>query len=289
MFRYKFETVSVAAGLAIIAFNVIYIGSFFPILVPIFNLAGGLIAVGPPAWLFYSRFRMSKQIEEHFINFIRDLTEAINSGMTLPMALSYISSKDYKVLSPYVKRMSSQVDWGVPFKVALTKFSDSIQAASVKRAISTILETYRVGGKVGETLSEVTKSLVVIDKIRKERATSVHSQIITSYIIFFIFIFILVVLHAFLIPSVTNQSSGLSISASISGAGNSIPPEELSQIFVYFLVLQGFFAGLATGKMAEGSIVAGFKHSILLMAIGYSIFSIATQLPLPLAPAEFPL
>ncbi|MBI4175955.1 MAG: type II secretion system F family protein [Candidatus Aenigmarchaeota archaeon] len=287
--KYRFELISVITGSAIIAVNILYLGQFFPLLSPVINLAGGLIAVVPSTWVFYSRFRLNKEIEEQFIILIRDLTESINSGMTLPMALSYISTKDYRVMTPYVKRMAAQVDWGIPFKIALQKFADGIQVSSVKRAISTILETYRVGGKVGDTLSEVSKSLIVIDRIRKERSSSVHSQVVTSYLIFFIFIFILVVLHAFLIPSVTNKSSGLSISSSITGLGSSIPPEELSQIFTYFLILQGFFAGLATGKMAEGSIVAGLKHSIMLIAIGYSIFAIAIQLPLPLVSPELSL
>jgi hypothetical protein len=41
--------------------------------------------------------------------------------------------------------------------------------------------------------------------------------------------------------------------------------------------MQGFFAGLATGKMAEGSIVGGLKHSIILIVTGYLVFSMASQ------------
>ncbi len=43
-------------------------------------------------------------------------------------------------------------------------------------------------------------------------------------------------------------------------------------LFAFALTL---FAGLATGKMAEGSVIAGVKHSLVLIVIGYSIFSIA--------------
>ena len=47
-------------------------------------------------------------------------------------------------------------------------------------------------------------------------------------------------------------------------------------------MVQGFFAGLVTGKMAEGSIVAGFKHSILLITTGYTLFSFASQFQIKL-------
>ena len=55
-------------------------------------------------------------------------------------------------------------------------------------------------------------------------------------------------------------------------------PEIFSQGFAMFIVIQGIFAGLATGKMAEGSLSAGLKHSVFLTLLGYGIFSIAVAL-----------
>ena len=55
-------------------------------------------------------------------------------------------------------------------------------------------------------------------------------------------------------------------------------PEVFSQGFVLFIIIQGFFAGLATGKMSEGTIVAGLKHSIFLIIAGYGIFSIVVSI-----------
>ncbi len=56
-----------------------------------------------------------------------------------------------------------------------------------------------------------------------------------------------------------------------------IPAELYTQTFINFILVQGFFAGLATGKMAEGSLMAGLKHSIVLIVIGYTIFSLLGQ------------
>ncbi|UCC91734.1 MAG: hypothetical protein JSV39_00465, partial [Candidatus Aenigmatarchaeota archaeon] len=56
-----------------------------------------------------------------------------------------------------------------------------------------------------------------------------------------------------------------------------MPVELYTQSFINFILIQGFFAGLATGKMAEGSIIAGLKHSIVLIVIGYTIFSFLGQ------------
>ena len=113
-----------------------------------------------------------------------------------------------------------------------------------------------------------------INKIKAERSVSVQSQIFTSYLIYFVFIFILVILQSFLIPALTPKPNAIGMAA-MSGAGPEMFPPGL---FINFIVIQGLFAGLATGKMAEGSIVAGAKHSIVLIVIGYSVFSVASKL-----------
>lgn len=272
--KYKFEGISVAAGITIIIINFLYISPTLPLLSPFLNIIGGLIAVVPPLLLLYSRYGMAKEIEEQFIVFIADLTEAMESGMTLPMALKYCSKRDYKSLTPYIRSMASQVDWGIPFRKALHIFAGKIDSLPVKRAITTIIETYKVGGKITDTLNAVGKSLIEISKIKSERSASVHAQIMTSYLIYFVFIFILVVLQTFLIPALSpGEIAG--ISATPIGA---MPSGDIySQSFINFIIIQGFFAGLATGKMAEGSVIAGLKHSVILIAVGYTIFSIALQ------------
>jgi len=267
--KYIYEIASVIVGTTILMLNFFFIAETLPFMAPIMNVLGGLIAVVPPTWVFYSRYKRNKQIEQQFVIFIRELTDSINSGMTLPTALEHCSKKDYMALSPLINDMVAQVQWGVPFRKALKIFSGKTKSTPIKRAITTIVETYKVGGKVSDTLKAVGDSLIEIGKIKEERTASVHSQIITSYLIYFVFIFILVILQTFLIPALAMPE----IQGGEAGAQSPIS----SDSFINFIMVQGFFAGLVTGKMAEGSIVAGFKHSILLITTGYTLFSFASQ------------
>jgi flagellar protein FlaJ len=270
--KYFYEIVSVIIGINILVINFFFIAEIFPFIAPLMNVLGGLIAVVPPSWVFYNRYKQNKQVESQFVIFIRDLTESINSGMTLPTALEHCSRKDYLALSPLINDMVAQVQWGVPFRKSLRIFARKTRSVPVKRAITTIIETYKVGGKVSDTLQAVGDSLIEIGKIKEERTASVHSQIITSYLIYFVFIFILVILQTFLIPAL----------AEIPGAGSEVESPISGAAFVNFIMVQGFFAGLVTGKMAEGSVVAGFKHSILLITTGYTLFSFASQFQIKL-------
>lgn len=278
--RYAVEIASVIIGAAIIISNYFLFPYYLPeeiygLLNPLFNVMGSLIAFVPPVLVFYNRYTQNKQVESQFMIFITDFTGAVDSGMTLPMAIKYCSGKDYGILTPHIKAISSQVEWGVPFRDTLHLFSDKVSSLPVKRALTTIIETYKVGGLISDTLKAVGRSLMEINKIKAERSVSVQSQIFTSYLIYFVFIFILVILQSFLIPALTPQSNAIGMASSFGSTGGvqMFPPG----LFINFIVIQGLFAGLATGKMAEGSLVAGAKHSIVLIVIGYSIFSLASQ------------
>ena len=277
-FKYVYEIIPVVIGTVILLANIYFIAPLLPAVAPMINVVGGLIAVVPPTLFFYSRYKAGKQIEQQFVLFIEDLTQSINSGMTLPMSLKYCSKRNYFALSPYVNELAAQVDWGIPFRKALSTFAKNTRSKPIHRAVTTIIQTYNMGGKVSDTLSAVGKSLVEIGKIKEERTASVHSQIVTSYLLYFVFIFILIILQTFLIPALNMpEIPGLAISTPTNMTG-----EAYTSGFLNFIIVQGFFAGLVTGKMAEGSIVAGFKHSILLITTGYTLFTFTSQFQIKL-------
>lgn len=275
--KYLFELGMAAAGVMIIVFNYMFMPEFLPFMIPILNVVAAVVIGMPPVMLLYNEYKKRREIENQFIIFLRDLTDSIESGMTLPMALEHCSKRDYLALSPYVNKLVSQVNWGITFRKALENFAESTKSNVVKRATSTITETYRVGGKISDTLESVSKSMVTIQKINAERKASVYSQITTSYLIFFVFIFIMVLIQVMILPTLTPQEiSEVSLIENLTP----ISTEEYKVIFTIFIVLQGFFAGLATGKMAEGSLRAGIKHSFILVVVGYAIFSFAVTLPM---------
>jgi flagellar protein FlaJ len=47
--------------------------------------------------------------------------------------------------------------------------------------------------------------------------------------------------------------------------------ENLRRIFLHLTLVQGFFSGLVAGKMGEGSVSAGLKHSLIMMLVGYVV------------------
>ena len=56
-----------------------------------------------------------------------------------------------------------------------------------------------------------------------------------------------------------------------SGGGGNINQTEISNSFLYLLLVQGFFMGLTIGKLAEGNFKAGIKHSFALIVSSFLI------------------
>jgi hypothetical protein len=68
--------------------------------------------------------------------------------------------------------------------------------------------------------------------------------------------------------------SGTSEISSITGiglVGTQATPEELTRPFLWLLITQGFFIGLVIGKLSEGKIKSGLKHSFILVLLALLI------------------
>jgi len=244
----------------------IYIFNFFTVFyLPLTLLSIGIVLTGP-ALFEYKRYKENKEIEERFPDFLRDVTENIKTGMTLTQAIIATKNTYYGSLTPHIKKIVTKIDWSIPFDEVLREFSKSTTPL-IQKTVSTIVETYAGGGDVTQILEATGKTIKEINKIRKERFSAIYNQMITGYIIFFIFIGVLIILQKYLVPSLFAFSSSEINMGNIQGAA-----KIYSDIFQWMILIEGFFSGLVIGKMAEGSLFAGLKHSFILTIIGYGVF-----------------
>jgi flagellar protein FlaJ len=258
---------SLVAGVAIISVNFF----FFQELVQIFtilNLVGAAMVLGPATLIKYNEYRDSRQVESNFPNFLNDVVSGVESGMTLPQAIESASKNDYGILSPHIKKMANQIDWGIPFDRVLNTLAKGTRSRVLKRTVATIIETHRSGGNISDVLKSVGESIREIEKIREERKSHVYSQILTGYVIYFVFLAVIIGLQKFLMPTLAFGG------ASEMGIGPAESGIVYKDIFQNLIIIQGFFSGLAIGKMSEGSILAGMKHLIVFVAIGFTAFTI---------------
>jgi len=244
-------------GIALFLYNFFTIGSEILILISIAFVFAG------PAILEYRKYKENKEIEERFPDFLRDVTENIRTGMTVTQAIKATKENQYGVLTPHVRKMIVKIDWAIPFDKILVDFSKN-STPLIQKTVSTILETYKGGGNISQILSAAGDTIKEINRIRKERFTAIYNQMLTGYAVFFMFVGVLIVLKAYLVPSL------FSFGATASGIENI--NEFYNTTFQWLILIEGFFAGLVVGKMAHGNMAAGIKHSFILTVVGYGAF-----------------
>lgn len=251
--------ITIASGSLMLLFNFIYF-STHPELYAIFNLLAAVIILGIPLLYRYAEFKKIRKIEEMFPKYLNDVAENISAGMTLPQAIKSTITIDYGVLNPHVKEMASKVTWGITFEKIMEDFAKKTGSRSMKRNVQTIIETHRSGGSMDTVLKSVGQSLVELERIKKERSASVYAQMINGYLIYIVFLGVMIGLSSVLVPAFR--------------LGETLPDLQIVfvEIFRALIVIQGFFAGLAIGKMAEGTLIAGIKHSLVLVVVGYTAF-----------------
>ncbi|MBI5061459.1 MAG: type II secretion system F family protein [Candidatus Aenigmarchaeota archaeon] len=258
------SVLGIAIGLVIVYFNFVYFYADQE-LFSIFNMVAALIAVSIPLYIRYMEYSFVKKMEAMFPMFLRDITENLNAGMTLPQSIRTASQNEYGVLSQYAKEMSAKIDWGVSFEKALNDFAEKSGSTTIKRSVKTIIEAHRSGGAIDIVLEAVVSSVRELEMIKKERSTRIYSQMISGYFIFFLFLGVMIGMAKFLIPAFSTEGLGF-------GTGGSSEAGFYTQLFRNMIVLQGVFAGLGIGKMAEGTIIAGLKHAFSMSIIGYTAF-----------------
>jgi len=163
-----------------------------------------------------------------------------------------------------LKRLASQMSWGMSFEEALETFAMHVDTTLVKRVVPIIIEASHSGGRIEKVFEPMGKFIQATLTLEKERKERTRPYVAIIYVAFFVFLFTIVLLFRSFFTPVTQDSLLL---------GNVLlTPEAARRLFFHMSALQAFFGGLVAGKMGDGTIDGGLKHSLILLACGLLIF-----------------
>ena len=208
-----------------------------------------------------------REKEEKFLAFSRDLVESVRSGTPISKSIIQLRARNYGTLTPHIQKMANQLSMGLTLNESLNNFARDTKSRVIMRAVGLISEAERAGGKIESVLDSVSKSVDQIETLRKERKAAVSNLVTQGYMIFIVFIVIMLVLEFKILPLTADLGGleGPSLGLEVSG-GASDPSDFAMTLFVMLLV-QSTFAGLVIGKISEGTIKSGFRHSFILLSI----------------------
>ena len=230
-----------------------------------------IIALFPPAIINFVDMRWRLSIDKNIPEFLRELSEAGRTGVTLTRALDLASKRRYGPLSSELERIVTKLSWGGNFEDSLKKFAERIETKLAKRTSILLTEINRSGGDIKDVLDTISRHIRELQSIEDERRSQLQTYVGMVYIAFFIFIFIDYILLKTFFARIE------ALKESLSDVGGLFLMKELSYesiktIMFHMSIMQGLFGGLIAGKMGEGALGAGLKHSLILIIIAFLMF-----------------
>jgi flagellar protein FlaJ len=275
-------TVSGLIGLFLMLIPVL-IGLYFPqtpYLVPLSQkvnntmACGLIIALSIPAVVEFNNYRWRRQVDRNLPRLLRDVAEAVRSGVTLPRALEEASQRDYGPISKQLERAVSMFIMGASWEESLMSLAKWLKQPSALRLSTILIEAHQTGGRIIEVLEASVKLFSSLDEYREEQLSNMRPYIATVYMAVVVFLIISsIVLHQFLAPlyqvsgGVNVQETGL-----LSGI---LDANYYASILFWASSIESIFGGLIAGKIGEKSLSAGLLHSVILLVITLIFFNVS--------------
>ena len=261
--------IGIFLGLIIIGISFLFYGQgIFFFIIGI----GFLIGAGPFVFNTIRETSIATEKEEMFLEFARNLVESVKTGTPISKSILNVRNRSYGALSENVQKLANQISLGIPLNKALDTFSKDVKSPTISRALTLIGQAERAGGDIGVILESVANAVNMAEKLKKERKARISTLVVQGYIIFIVFIIIILVMQFQIIPMIAGISG---IGGLLGGEGQAITQAEISNAFLYLLLIQGLFSGLTIGKLSQNSIKAGIKHSFALMIMAFLASAVA--------------
>ncbi|HXW66714.1 MAG TPA: type II secretion system F family protein [Thermoplasmata archaeon] len=239
-----------------------------------FLVLGLLALLAPYGFAMSAKMRRISKIEERLPDFLRDVAEAGRFGMTLPDAIVVASGGRYGLLTDEIKKMASQLEWGVPVATALRLFEERVPTPLVQRVVSIVTRANEAGGNVADVLTMVAHDTRESQLAAQARQISMLTYVTVIYIAFFVFLVTIYIMAAVFLPQMITAGQAVSTS-SLSGAGAiSLSFTLVPVLFLAFMVAVIVHAvgdGIMAGVLYNGRISEGMQHATVMLAVGWAL------------------
>jgi flagellar protein FlaJ len=231
-----------------------------------------LFVVTAPAAVVHMRLsRHRSSMENGVNNFLRDLTEVRKTGLSPEKCIESLSKRDYGTFTPELRKISSDISWGIPIKQVMMDFLKRTKSWMVQIVMFLLVETIDVGGGTIGMIESLSRFNNLTQEVEKEKKMSTRPYVFMPY------------LAALLLVATTVMMTGLTTGFGLTATG--VPPDptainpatQMTSIFVTSAIFHSFIIGIVAGKISDESIASGFKHAAILVIISMLAAKIIPQ------------
>ncbi|MDO8727900.1 MAG: type II secretion system F family protein [Candidatus Methanoperedens sp.] len=229
-----------------------------------------------PLLIFHEYKRgWENKIQSQFPDFLKKLASTNETGMTLRDSIKLMTRSDLG-MGKEIKKIYNDIDWALTINEALRRFANRVRTHVVARSITLVTKANESSGDIGEVLTVAARDAAAEQELKNERSVSMFIYIIIIYISFLVFIGIIYVISSTFLEEMvkagekTTASGSRAVAMSLDRSGLA----DYNRIFFHGALIEGAFSGLIAGVMGEGSVLSGLKHSVIMVTIGYLLFSL---------------
>jgi archaeal flagellar protein FlaJ len=220
-------------------------------------IAISLFISAAPAAVLHMRLSSVKQsMEQGVANFLRDLTEVRKTGLSPEKCIESLSRRDYGAFSKELRKISSDISWGIPIKKVMTDFLRRTRSWMVQIVMFLLVETIDVGGGTIAMIDSLARFNNMTQEVEKEKKMSVRPYVMMPY------------LASILLVATTVMMMGLTTGITVPGVTSPTQDNSLmSTIFISSVIFHSYLIGIVAGKISDDSIASGLKHAAILVII----------------------
>ena len=222
-------------------------------------------------------WRISR-IEAATPELLERLASLNEAGMTLVESIRRVRGSDVGVLSPEVERIWADVKMGANVDDALVRFGRRVQAASISRVVTLLINAIQASGQLGPVLRIAATQSRSEHRLRKRRRQQMLTYLVVIYISFFVFLVIIVAVQEVLVPSLPStvptpdSTNRLGVNTDQFSRLGQVDKAAYTLVFFHTALVQAVLTGFVGGQLGEGSLKDGVKHAAVLLGIAYLAF-----------------
>ena len=145
-------------------------------------IAVALFISAAPAAIVHIRLAKSRQHGARRYSFLRDLTEVRKTGLSPEKCIESLSTRDYGTFSPEIRKISSEISWGIPIKKVMMDFLHRTRSWMVQIVMFLLVETIDVGGGTIAMIESLARFNNLTQEVEKEKKMNVRPYVMMPYL-----------------------------------------------------------------------------------------------------------
>jgi flagellar protein FlaJ len=223
--------------------------------------------------------RTIRRKEELYTEFLFKLSEFMRGGLDPIKSVKELSKTDMGILTQNIRNAATSMVYGKSFEDSMKTMAKNLQSELIVRYTNLVVQASYSGGYVADLILKASEDMRSIIGIEREKEGNLSQYVVIFYFSQGIIFFILYILTTSLLPFIDQ------LGPTSPFGKNQLVNLAFARGFFHLIMINAFFGGLIIGKIAEGEVRHGLKHSAILMTIGY-IACVVLIIPPPVAPVS---